>query len=280
MSPVALSAVTGSFESFPEFLASREGKLGVNMACYVGHSAVRRTVMGEAGLRARSHRRRDRADARDRRRGHGGRGGRVLAPRTGPTQLDGDDRPVPSRFASMDELEVLVRARRATTTAGRSATSTAAPSEGSTLRTKTCCSTSARSRAGCRSSCRASAGAPRSTSPGRTGSRSPHVDRRHRAPGRRDLSRCCGTIPSTVTSGLERGTNLYEGVPLVARSPAGTVCPGEAGAARRRPGAACDEMRHAVEHPNNDGAKGSTLPPPAGRSSRSTRWRSRSTRSS
>src|ERR1700722_12539493 len=49
MSPVALSAVDWDFESFPEFLASREGKLGVNMACYVGHSAVRRTVMGEAG---------------------------------------------------------------------------------------------------------------------------------------------------------------------------------------------------------------------------------------
>src|SRR5580704_13553069 len=49
MSPVALSAVKWEFESFPEFLDSRRGKLGVNMACYVGHSALRRTVMGEAG---------------------------------------------------------------------------------------------------------------------------------------------------------------------------------------------------------------------------------------
>ena len=54
MSPVALSAVTWDFESFPEFLATRQGRLGVNMACYVGHSAVRRTVMGEASVIARS----------------------------------------------------------------------------------------------------------------------------------------------------------------------------------------------------------------------------------
>ena len=49
MSPVGLSGVEWDFESFPEYLDAREDKLGVNMACYVGHSSVRRWVMGEAG---------------------------------------------------------------------------------------------------------------------------------------------------------------------------------------------------------------------------------------
>src|ERR1700683_2863694 len=49
MSPVALSAVKWDFETFGEYLEGRTGTLGVNMACYVGHSAVRRTVMGAEG---------------------------------------------------------------------------------------------------------------------------------------------------------------------------------------------------------------------------------------
>jgi len=54
MDPIALGAITwDEFETFPEFLASREGRLGVNLACYIGHSNVRRWVMGpEASARA------------------------------------------------------------------------------------------------------------------------------------------------------------------------------------------------------------------------------------
>ncbi len=49
MDPIALSGVAWKeFETFPEFLESREGRLGVNFACYVGHSNLRRWVMGEA----------------------------------------------------------------------------------------------------------------------------------------------------------------------------------------------------------------------------------------
>src|SRR5438270_8793752 len=47
MDPIALSAITwDEFETFPEFMRSRRGKLGVNFACYVGHSNLRRWVMG------------------------------------------------------------------------------------------------------------------------------------------------------------------------------------------------------------------------------------------
>ncbi|HUO47201.1 MAG TPA: amidohydrolase family protein [Acidimicrobiales bacterium] len=106
MSPVALSAVNWDFETFPEFLATREGRLGVNMACYVGHSAVRRTVMGEAG----SQREATAEEIETMRRVVGeamAAGAAGFSSSHGPTQLDGDDRPVPSRFASLDELEVL-----------------------------------------------------------------------------------------------------------------------------------------------------------------------------
>ena len=36
------------FESFPEFLASMHGKIGINAAFYIGHCALRRYVMGDA----------------------------------------------------------------------------------------------------------------------------------------------------------------------------------------------------------------------------------------
>ena len=42
MAPVALDAVAWDFESFPEYLAARESRLGVNLACYIGHSTLRR----------------------------------------------------------------------------------------------------------------------------------------------------------------------------------------------------------------------------------------------
>ena len=48
MDPIALSAITwDEFESFADYLESREGKLGVNLASYVGHSNLRRIVLGD-----------------------------------------------------------------------------------------------------------------------------------------------------------------------------------------------------------------------------------------
>jgi len=54
MDPIAMSAITwNQFETFAEFVASRTGRLGVNFACYVGHSNLRRWVMGsDASTRA------------------------------------------------------------------------------------------------------------------------------------------------------------------------------------------------------------------------------------
>ena len=74
MDPAALANVAWGFETFEEFLATRPGRLGVNLGMYVGHSAVRRWVMGDAVLRAGGDRRRDRRHGRHRHRGDG-RGG-------------------------------------------------------------------------------------------------------------------------------------------------------------------------------------------------------------
>jgi N-acyl-D-amino-acid deacylase len=109
MEPSAMGAVAWEFESFPEYLAAREGKLGINLACYVGHSNVRRWVMGPEGS--------ERAATDDEiaqmcdvvqeamRAGAAG-----LSSSHAPTHLDGDDRPVPSRLSSREELLALARA--------------------------------------------------------------------------------------------------------------------------------------------------------------------------
>ncbi|MET0883591.1 MAG: amidohydrolase family protein, partial [Acidimicrobiales bacterium] len=50
MSAAALDGLPWDFETFPEYLDARRGHIGVNLACYVGHSAVRRWVMGDAAF--------------------------------------------------------------------------------------------------------------------------------------------------------------------------------------------------------------------------------------
>lgn len=113
MNPVALSGVPWSgFETFPEFLDMLNGKLGVNFACYVGHSNVRRWVMGDdcydraanddeiAAMQAIV------AEAIS-------AGAAGLSSSSAPTHLDIKGRPVPSRAATRGELLALVE------TAGR-----------------------------------------------------------------------------------------------------------------------------------------------------------------
>jgi len=110
MDPIALSAITwDECVTFGDFLSSRAGRLGVNFACYVGHSNVRRWVMGPdasdraatadevAAMRAMV------VDAM-------AAGAAGVSSSAAPTHLDLDDRPVPSRVASRDEFASLAEA--------------------------------------------------------------------------------------------------------------------------------------------------------------------------
>jgi N-acyl-D-aspartate/D-glutamate deacylase len=107
MDPIAMTAITwDQFETFGEFLDSRRGRLGVNFACYVGHSNLRRWVMGEdASSRAATgaevaEMRRMLAEAM-------AAGAAGLSSSAAPTHFDIDQRPVPSRVAERDELLAL-----------------------------------------------------------------------------------------------------------------------------------------------------------------------------
>ena len=107
MDPIALSAITwDEFESFGDYLESREGRLGVNLACYVGHSNLRRLVMG------------DDCTEREATADEVGRMGELLrealaagaagmSSSAAPTHLDVAGRPVPSRLASDAEILAL-----------------------------------------------------------------------------------------------------------------------------------------------------------------------------
>jgi N-acyl-D-amino-acid deacylase len=111
MDPIALSAVTfDEFETFGEFLTSRRGRLGVNLACYVGHSNLRRWVMGDdASSRAATD---DEITAMQQMVVDAMEAGAAgLSSSAAPTHLDLDDRPVPSRMA--DDRELLALAEEA-----------------------------------------------------------------------------------------------------------------------------------------------------------------------
>ena len=108
MDAKALDAVRWDrFETFAEFLTSLKGNLGVNFACYIGHSNVRRWVMGD-DCYARAA-----TDAEiDAMRGviaeamQAGAAG--FSSSAAPTHLDIKGRPVPSRLSDRKELLALV----------------------------------------------------------------------------------------------------------------------------------------------------------------------------
>jgi N-acyl-D-aspartate/D-glutamate deacylase len=107
MDPIALSGVRWEeAATFREFLDSRRGRLGVNFACYVGHSNLRRQVMGDDAVsRAATEPEIDAmralvAEAMD-------AGAAGVSSSAAPTHLDIAGRPVPSRFAEHEELLAL-----------------------------------------------------------------------------------------------------------------------------------------------------------------------------
>jgi N-acyl-D-aspartate/D-glutamate deacylase len=109
MEIAALDHIDWKFATFGEFLSSRRGKLGLNLGMYVGHSAVRRWVLGdEAHQRAATEDEvKQMAALVEEAMGEGALG---LSSSHAPTHLDLADRPVPSRLASLEELQSLADA--------------------------------------------------------------------------------------------------------------------------------------------------------------------------
>jgi N-acyl-D-aspartate/D-glutamate deacylase len=103
------AGLTYEWETFPEFLDVVEARrTGPNIGFLVGHSALRRAVMGEdASQRAATD---DELAAMCRLLGEAlAAGGMGLSTANVMTQVDGDGRPTPPNFASPDELVALAR---------------------------------------------------------------------------------------------------------------------------------------------------------------------------
>jgi len=255
MAPIALDGICWEFETFPEYLATRQGKLGVNLACYVGHSNLRRWVMGPDG------------SAREATAGEVVEMGRVLreamdagaaglSSTHAPTHNDGDNHPAPSRFADHDELLALAdevgRANRGTITyLPRSAVGGLDAPDMDLLielgRTS-----------GLPVIIQGLGGRNKVDAPGAHWGAALEFLARARAAGAAVYSLLLAR-PFDRPFDLVAGTTLYEGVPEWDR----VVSPMVADRERLlRDPATRDAMRHAVEHPNRDPERGSTLPPP------------------
>jgi N-acyl-D-aspartate/D-glutamate deacylase len=101
------AAVPWDWRSFGEYLDRFEGGLGVNAGFFVGHTAIRRFVMGADGER---HATEDELDRMRRLLREGiEAGGLGFATGTSPTHNDDAGRPVTNRFASREEYVELAR---------------------------------------------------------------------------------------------------------------------------------------------------------------------------
>ena len=105
----ALDHVAWDFETFEEFLDTRTDRLSVNLGMYVGHSAIRRWVMGEEAY-ARTATDAEVQAMHDLVVAGMEAGALGFSSSLAPTHLDLADRPVPSRLATLDELRSLADA--------------------------------------------------------------------------------------------------------------------------------------------------------------------------
>ena len=95
------------WDSFPSYLDALDKRLGINLACYIGHSALRRFVMGDAASeRAATADELARMQQLVREAMHAGAAG--FSSSLAPTHVDQFNKPVPSRHAAFDEIATLV----------------------------------------------------------------------------------------------------------------------------------------------------------------------------
>jgi len=255
MSPVALDGVEWDFETFGEFLAARRGKLGVNMASYIGHSSLRRFVMGPEGSE-REATEGEIAEMRRLVREAMAAGASGFSSSHAPTQVDGDDRPVPSRFATLEELQVLVAE------AGRSGRGSISYLPKSVVGGLDRADEDLLIRLGEESRLpiviQGLGGRNKVDVPGAGWEEAVAFLERASARGAAVFS-LLRNHPFDRPIDFERGTPLYAGVPAWH---AVMGLSHEEKMARLRDASYRERMRDAVENPNRDPDKGSTMPPP------------------
>ena len=255
MDPAALANVDWAFETFEEFLATRPGTLGVNLGMYVGHSAVRRWVMGDGSY--------ERAATDDEVATMAAMvtaamdaGALGLSSSHAPTHLDMADRPVPSRLSSRDELRALAdaqgrRARGSIAYAPESAVEGIDATDRDLL-------IDLAGRAGVPLITQGLGGRSKVDAPTQAWEESRRFLDRSAAAGSPVYSLLM-TRPLNGPFTVLGGTSRYEGVPLW-----NELMGADAGTKRRL--LADPEhrarLRTAIDEPNRDPANGSTLPPP------------------
>lgn len=254
MSPAVLRAgLPWDWETFPSLLAVLDRRLGVNLAMYVGHSALRRWVMGEAASeRAASAEEIATMAGLVREAMRAGAAGFTSS--HAPTHVDPQGRPVPSRFAEFDEVLALAAA------AGEGG----AGSIGFLARTAVQ-GYDAEDRQRIVQLAHAS-GLPvivqgMGHRPGQRALWEKQTE--FLAEARRQgaaVFSMLRTQPMLRPFNWLRGTSLFDGVFHWRDLQA--LPPGERLAAMRDP-ARRPELRWGLDHPNRDPAQGSTLPPPA-----------------
>jgi N-acyl-D-aspartate/D-glutamate deacylase len=95
------------WDSFPSYLDALDARLGINLACYVGHSALRRFVMGAAASeRVATADELARMQQLVRAAMHAGAAG--FSTSLSPTHVDQFNQPVPSRHAAYEEVRTLI----------------------------------------------------------------------------------------------------------------------------------------------------------------------------
>ena len=266
MDLASLGHVDWCFETFDEFLTTRHGRLGVNLGMYVGHSAIRRWVMGEDAYErpATDAEVASMVDLVDAAMASGALG---LSSSHAPTHLDLADRPVPSRLASLDELRALADAQ------GRRGVGSLAYAPGSAVEGIDAADRDLlielAGRAGVPVVTQGLGGRSKVDAPTQTWLESKAFLDRSAAAGTPVYSLLM-TRPLNGPFDLVNGTSRYEGVPLwhelMGLDAAGTRA-WLADPDRRA------ALRHAIDHPNRDPAAGSTLPPRSGRASGSPKAR-------
>jgi len=105
------AGVPWDWTSFGEYLSRLDGRLAVNAGFLVGHSALRRVVMGEAAIREPASEANLRAMVALLRESLA-QGGLGFSSSAAPTHNDSEGNPVPSRSATREEFLALARAVR------------------------------------------------------------------------------------------------------------------------------------------------------------------------